>query len=171
MIYSLYGSVEDTLAQSLVIHVNGWAIWYSAPFRPLENTRLMTIFLSSYTITSERMPKYCMDLNLRMSGVFGLIKFLGSAQSGVGDFVEHCYSDLISAIQTENISHYAMPRHWEKAAERMVIELKDKVQEMAGAPTIAEKINRSHPPYSKTPKILYWHLTADTKNKKLSEGL
>ena len=49
-------------------------------------------------------------------------------------------SDLVSAIQTENIMIITQcPGIGKKTAERMVIELKDKVQGLAGAPKVIEK--------------------------------
>ena len=143
MIYSLHGSVEDTLAQSLVIHVNGvgylvqCTIQTAGKYKVDDDISLIVYHhiredaqvLYGFETAHER------GFFERLIGISGI-----GPKAALAILSSIAIPDLISAIQTENIMLITQcPGIGKKTAERMVIELKDKVQEMAGAPTIIEK--------------------------------
>ena len=144
MIYSLSGTVQFKHATSLVINVNNIGYLVQCTIQTLSKVEIQDpIDLIIYHHIREdaqslfgfetEYERECFDMLLSVSGI--------GPKVAVGILSNMNMPDFISAIQTDNIMLITQcPGIGKKTAERMVIELKDKVQRMAGAsPKIMKK--------------------------------
>ena len=144
MIYSLKGTIEKTLANSLIVNVNNVGYQVQCTVQTINKFQLndaigLVIYhhiredaqlLFGFETSHER---EFFELLISVSGIGPKVALaiLSSMKS----------SDLIHAIQTDNIMLITQcPGIGKKTAERMVIELKDKVQNLAmGTPVVIKK--------------------------------
>lgn len=144
MIYSLSGTIQFKQATSLVVNVNNVGYLVQCTIQTLSKFAIQDpIELIIYHHIREDMQslfgfeteyeRECFELLLSVSGI--------GPKVALGILSNIKISDFISAIQTENIMLITQcPGIGKKTAERMIIELKDKVQSMAGAtPKVIEK--------------------------------
>tara|TARA_B100001121_G_C18681097_1_gene618572 strand:- start:497 stop:1096 length:600 start_codon:yes stop_codon:yes gene_type:complete len=144
MIYSLSGTVQFKQATALVVNVNNVGYLVQCTIQTLsklaiqdpidliiyhhirEDTQSLFGFETEY-------ERECFELLLSVSGI--------GPKVALGILSNMKMTDFISAIQTDNIMLITQcPGIGKKTAERMIIELKDKVQTMAGvSPKIIEK--------------------------------
>ena len=144
MIYSLHGTVQYKKPTALVVNVNNIGYMVQCTLQTISKYELEdTIDLVTYHHIREdtqslfgfetEYERECFELLLSVSGI--------GPKVALGILSNINMPDFISAIQTENIMLITQcPGIGKKTAERMVIELKDKVQGMAGAsPKVIEK--------------------------------
>ncbi len=148
MIYSLHGTIEHKLATAMVINVNNVGYFVQCTIQTINNHQLKdTIDLIIYHHFREDNQ---MLFGFESTHERDLFETLISV-SGIGPKValnilsSVAIPEFISAIQTENVMFITQcPGIGKKTAERMIIELKDKVQSMAGAPKVIEKTEPDH---------------------------
>ena len=148
MIYSLHGTIEHKLATAMVINVNNVGYFVQCTIQTISNYQLkdpidIIIYhhfrednqlLFGFETTHER------DLFETLISVSGI-----GPKVALNILSSVAIPDFISAIQTENIMLITQcPGIGKKTAERMIIELKDKVQGISGAPKVIEKCTPNH---------------------------
>ena len=148
MIYSLHGTIEEKLTSALIVTVNnvGYYVQCTAQLinkYHIDNPIDLIIYhhfrednqlLFGFETAKER------DFFETLISVSGI-----GPKVALGILSSMAMSDLISALQTENVMLITQcPGIGKKTAERMIIELKDKVQGMAGAPKVVEKTEPVH---------------------------
>jgi Holliday junction DNA helicase RuvA len=141
MIYSLNGHIEKKLPPHLVVNVNGVGYFVQCPLQLInslkENDAIKLVIYHHFRDDAQQLfgfetvkERELFELLISVSGI--------GPKVALGILSSVKISDLISAIQSDNIMLITQcPGVGKKTAERLVIELKDKVKGVVmGAPTV-----------------------------------
>ena len=143
MIYSLKGTVQKKISPTMVIEVNniGYIVHCTQHMLNKYSNEDPIDVITYHHIREDAQLLFGFETEKERELFESLISVSGiGPKVAINILSSISISDLVSAIQTENIMIITQcPGIGKKTAERMVIELKDKVQGLAGAPKVIEK--------------------------------
>ncbi len=144
MIYSLTGPIEHKLPTALVLNVNNIGYLVQCTTQTINKYQVNdTIDLITYHhFREDNQVLFGFETTKERELFEALISVSGIGPKVAMNIISSIsISDFVTAIQTENLMLITQcPGIGKKTAERMIIELKDKVQGMtSGSPKIIEK--------------------------------